>query len=450
MWGNLNKLNEFKGLSLDLSDFQKIEYFTHYLTNEHGHLIEVPFRRGVDDGAFVDWVSFTFHKDTIEMLKGVCVSHADYVCAASELVAEIFGFGVTVKIGKGKYFYDACYRLGNENANYGSLHFGGQRDTFLVEITGKGCIAALVDWEKRLYIFGSKAIRFKLKRIDLTKDFFKREYSPEQAEIDHDNGLFVVKNQNPKSERIGTDWRSNDGSGKTFRVGARGSCKVARIYDKGKELGDKSSDICRFEVMFRDEKMKPLPLDMLLKAGQYLSGAYPLLNEKLFNLPVSRVMTVEVIANITFDEKLKHGKNQVGRLIRFLLDSGWSPDKIVNELAAEEGKYPKGLNFEEYDCRDMPIGDTYVHENGEETLLQELDGLIQQMPTKPVELSEDLKRWLRFKVLSKPHYFNIELSINAAESERLKQEEALDRYIDFIWQKYGTFFYKKEHLKSKT
>lgn len=420
-------------------DFQNCEYFTHYLTDSRGQLIEVPFRRGEKDGAFVDWVTFTFRKETIDMMKGICITPTEYVTAASEIMMEIFGFGVTEKIGKGKYFYDACYRLGTEEAQYGTLHFGGQRDTVLVDIGGKGCMAAKAAWELRAYEFLKQAVRPVISRIDHARDFFNGEYSPEQAETDHDNGLFVVKNMNPKSQRIGTDWRSKDQSGKTFQVGSKNGAKVARIYDKGKQLGDKNSNVCRFEVQNRRDKNRVLPLDMLIYPGQYLAGAYPLLNETLFRQPVRRTETADLVVQTTLEQKLRHGKNQVGRLVRFLHDGGWDSDKIVHELIAEPGQYPKGLNPEDYDCSVMlPV---YIHqEEREPTVFQELHEIISAMPEPPVELTDDLKRWLAFKLEGEYEYFNPERQIkpDLAEKQRIQTEH--ERHIAYIWEKYGHLF----------
>lgn len=428
-------------------DFQNCEYFTHYLTDEQGRLIEVPFRRGEKDGAFVDWITFTFRKETIEMMKGVCITPTEYVAAASEIMMEIFGFGVSEKIGRGKYFYDACYRLGTEAAPYGTLHFGGQRDTVLVDVGGKGCMAAKAAWELRAYEFLKQAVRPVISRIDHARDFFHGEYNPEQAEADHDNGLFVVKNMNPKSQRIGTDWRSHDNSGKTFQVGGKASAKVARIYEKGKQLGDKTSGICRFEVQHRRDKNRVLPLDMLLYPGEYLAGAYPLLNETLFRLPVKRAETNNLVAGTTFQQKLLHGKNQVGRLVRFLSDVGWTPEQIVSELIGEADKYPKGLNPEEYDC--ALVAPVYLHQDDEQTILQELDDVVTQMPEPPSLLTDDLKNWLRLKLYGKHEYFSPERQIEQDIVEKQRIEEYQDRYLAFIWEKYGTFFYKKEHFKNQ-
>lgn len=427
---------------MDLAAFQDYSYFSQILTDDKGNLIELPLRKGNKDSAFIDWITFTFRKETIELLKGICVTPAEYVTAASSIVAEIFGFGVSEKmLGKGRYFYDSYYRLGIEKAEYGTLHFGGQRDTVLIEISGKGCMAAKLGWEKRLYTFLSQAIRPSITRLDTARDFFNGEYSPELARNDHDNGFFMVKNMTPKSECRGTAWRCEDYTGKTFYVGSKNSSKFTRIYEKGKEQGDKNSIWTRFEVQWRKCKGQAIPLDILLKPGEYLAGAYPLLNERLFNSPVSRIETIEIIAQTTFEQKLEHGKNQVGKLVRFLKDMGWSAEQIEESLIAEEGKYPKGLNPEEYDCQTVVEG-IYIHEHDEKTIIQELDDIIQQMPVKPIELSQDIKNWLRFKLLYKHQYFSPlrQMTIDTEEQQRLEAQQ--ERYLAYIWHKYSSYFYQ--------
>lgn len=161
-------------------DFQNTEYFTHAITIG-GKILEVPLRKGKKDAAFIDALTFTVHKRTIENAKGLCFSDTEYVAAYSELLQEIFGFGVTTKLGKGSYFYQSYYKLGGDKADYGTLHIGGQRDTILVELTGTGCQAAKAGWEQRLYDFLKTASRPRITRVDLAHDFFNGEYSPEQA-----------------------------------------------------------------------------------------------------------------------------------------------------------------------------------------------------------------------------------------------------------------------------
>ncbi|KLS30044.1 hypothetical protein M722_11650, partial [Neisseria gonorrhoeae ALB_2011_04_03] len=73
---------------------------------------------------------------------------------------------------------------GTENAQYGRVHYGGQQNTILFELTGTGCGVAKEGWESRLFVFLTNAIRPKITRVDVAKDFFNGEYSPNQARED--------------------------------------------------------------------------------------------------------------------------------------------------------------------------------------------------------------------------------------------------------------------------
>ncbi len=123
---------------------------------------------------------------------------------------EILGFGITRKCkSRGNKFYESMYRLGSDDVDYGEVHFGGQRNTVLVELKGTGCSVASPGWELRLKQFIDDSIRPRITRIDLALDFFNGEYTPDQALLDHDNGFFDNSNQRPKSEMIGTAWRND-------------------------------------------------------------------------------------------------------------------------------------------------------------------------------------------------------------------------------------------------
>ena len=75
-------------------------------------------------------------------------------------------------------------------------------------------------WELRLYNFILQAVRPKITRIDIAKDFFQGEYTPEQAKADRLAGKFTNHHMMPDGESVGTDWESNNGKGKTYYVGS--------------------------------------------------------------------------------------------------------------------------------------------------------------------------------------------------------------------------------------
>lgn len=360
--GEQNKTPNPKGAEKsDNQDFE-FEYFSHFVSDGKGKFIEIPLRRGRDDGAFIDQITFTIHEDSLPKVTGKgLVSDTEFVVKYSELLEEILGFGITQKLPfKGKFFYKSCYQLGPDNVEYGKVHYGGQRETMLVELNGTGCQAAIPGWENRLYEFLSKCIRPKITRVDVAHDFFNGEYTPDQALLDHDNGHFDVHNMRTKSECRGTAWRNDDGSGKTFYVGKRGNSKFTRVYEKGKQFGDVNSPWVRFETEFRAGDIE-IPLDVLLYPGSYLGGAYPIC-KAIFKTEAKRMDAKTETVNLSFDHKLFHARNQVGKMVNFLRDIGWDDTKIVDELVKGIEGYPKGLQPEQYDCRDQTQKIQYIHE----------------------------------------------------------------------------------------
>ena len=57
-----------------------------------------------------------------------------------------------------------------------------------------------------------------------------------------------------------------------------------------------------------------------------------------------RIAVREKTLNLSFEHKIKHAKNAVGRLINFMVDVGLDEKQIVEMLKSDDdGKYPKGL-----------------------------------------------------------------------------------------------------------
>lgn len=377
--GEQNKTPNPQGADQTKNQAVEFHYFSHFVSDGKGRLIEIPLRRGRDDGAFIDQITFTIHEDSLPKVTGKgLVSDTEYIVQYSELLQEILGFGITQKLPfKGKFFYKSCYQLGPDNVEYGKVHYGGQRDTILVELNGTGCMAALPGWENRLYEFLNQCIRPKITRVDVAHDFFNGEYTPDQAMLDHDNGHYDVHNMRPKSECRGTAWRNEDGSGKTFYIGKRGNSKFTRIYEKGRQFGDVDSPWVRFETEFRAGDIE-IPLDMLLYSGSYLGGAYPIC-KAIFKTEAKRMNAKVETVNLTFEHKLFHARNQVGKLVNFLKGIGWEDSQIVDELIKGVEGYPKGLQPEQYDCTDQTQKFQYIHEEQKaiealnlETLLEDL------------------------------------------------------------------------------
>lgn len=357
----------------------QIEYFTHLLSDGKGRMIEVPQRRGAIDGVFCDWLTITFHEDTLVKLVGhPLVSDTEYMWVLSEKLQEMLGFGITRKAkSKGNKFYESMYLLGSESAEYGAVHYGGQRDTVLIELKGLGCNLAAEGWENRMYEFLKNAIRARITRCDLALDFFNGEYTPEQALLDHDNGHFNNHNMQPKRECRGTSWQKEDQTGKTLYIGRVKNARYVRIYEKGRQLGDKDSPWVRFEIQFNHGDIE-IPFEILQDSGGYFAGAFPIC-QTFKNMPeAKRIAVREKTLNLTFEHKVRHGKNAVGALVRFMRDVGLDDGQIVEMLIAEDGRYPKGLEPERYDVGELLEAQKYgyLHNSPEADLSRETDEFI--------------------------------------------------------------------------
>lgn len=416
------------------SEFQGCEYFEHYITNHKGELISVPLRKGRKDGAFIDWVTVTWKEDSIELLDNYPYfgDRDEILKAYSMHFFRIFGFGIEEKMkGRGNYFYEEFHRLGSETATYGHFHIGGaQAGTVLLELNATGCQAALPDWEERFYEFLQQVHKPHITRIDTTKDFFNGEYTPEMAYEDYLKGLYVVGNNNPKCQKKGTAWEREDFTGKTLTLGTLNSNKMLNVYEKGRQLKDKDSLMVRFEVRHKSTKNNHLPLDMLIDAGKYLFGSYPLLNETLFNGEVKRTESTNKKLISTFESRRHYARQQVGKLVLFMVDIGWSAEEIVKDLIrdCELGIYPKGLNPAEYNCQENTnaLNNKYIHQRNQKDYASKEDEegaeivRIYKHLTEPAppELNEHLKKWLELRT-------------------KAKKEEA-DAYLDWIYQRFGS------------
>lgn len=241
-----------------------------------GVVKQVMRRTGLNgDVGFIDWLHITCHEDTAHHVgwPGSTLTDDDIVNAMSYSMSEIFGFGVSGQHDKGRNFYRRSYELGD---GYGALMHGGQRNTVMLQITGTGLAAARPGWQWRLLNWlEGVAVNPRLTRVDVAHDCFDGEYTPEQADCDYDAGLFRLDRspKNPEVEHRG-NWKIQNQKGRTLNIGVRTSGKYARIYEKGRQLGDKNSKWVRVEVEFKGVD-RVIPFDVLINPGCYLAGAYP-------------------------------------------------------------------------------------------------------------------------------------------------------------------------------
>ncbi|GGP24433.1 replication initiation factor domain-containing protein [Silvimonas amylolytica] len=314
-----------------------------------GEIVEYPMRRGWGgDAAFIDWVSFTFHKDTCAMFGQFLQCDDDYVLAMSLKLEQIFGFGVTGKRPNGAHFFRQSWDLGD---GFGLVCIGGQRNKILVSLTGKGCAAAEEGWEERLVNFlQDQAEQPKLTRVDLAyDDYLGERYTVDKAFDDYKTDLYQCYRGNaPECEQMG-NWYRPSGKGRTFCVGLRRSGKYARIYERGKKEGCKESPWVRIECENKAVG-RVLPFDMLMNPGAYLSACYPAfewISEKQ-----SRITTTKLEMEIAVDRAIEIINHQYGKYIGTLVHV-LGQDEFLRRT--QQDGVPKRLKVPTYTLSPAPL-----------------------------------------------------------------------------------------------
>lgn len=275
--------------------------------------------------AFVDWLNFTFKFH---------ISSTSDVMALDVALQKSFGFGLGMNRGRGHLNYEQSWELGN---CYGIFATGGHSvgGTSMVTLSGEGC-CVISDW-LAVYDF-LVDYRARITRIDLAHDDYRGRITLPQLREWFEAGDFATERGRPPKGRYVDDF--GDGTGKTLYVGNRKNGKLLRVYEKGKQLGDPTSDWVRWEVELHN-KDRVIPLMCLLQPARYLAAAYPLtgwISEKQ-----CRIETAKRALNISLDVLTESAKNSYGKFLWVcwkVLDM--TPQEIL-EMLAVEGT-PRRLN----------------------------------------------------------------------------------------------------------
>lgn len=331
------------------------------LVCEDGVVKEVPQRRGWGgDSAFVDWINFTCHESSFYW-DLEAVTDDQVIAEVSKTCLHIFGFGITRVRENGANFYQNSFEMADQDGQkFGLICHGGQRNTVLVSINGEGCAAAESGWEKRLFEFlNGRASNARITRIDVAyDDYHGEDVSVDCLETAHDLGLFNCGGRNPDIELRG-NWKNPNGKGRTIYVGNRTNGKFFRGYEKGKQLGDKTSSWVRLETEFKSVD-RVIPFDILLRAGEYLAAAYPAL--LWLSERQERILTVQKTVEVSYERTKNWLKTQCGAAINLMLQVEQDPQKVL-DLIIREGKFPRGLNVPDYrNCGE------FIHEHKKEQL----------------------------------------------------------------------------------
>lgn len=275
--------------------------------------------------AFVDFLGVTFKARDESSIRAFVES----------LLRNWFGEGVEIEdSGRGFRGYDVKLDI----PGIGYAAYGGNADTLHIEISGEGC-AQVRDWRDVIDTIDQR--QGKLTRVDVAAD----DRTGERVNIAwakqayHDGQFNPARGASPNAQLIDD---MGSGKGCTLYVGSRESGKLCRVYEKGKQQGDKTSSWVRVEVEYRAVH-RELPLQMLRDPAAYLAGSYPAFAD--WNVEQMRPVTVAFDNAAKLEKAVAHAKKQAGRLIHALvtLNGGSITDAVARIYRPELPKRLKGV-----------------------------------------------------------------------------------------------------------
>jgi phage replication initiation protein len=313
--------------------------------------------RGVSEteqvGVVIDWLAASVDvlsvleaRRVVDDLQAMLDDLDGVVGACASLVAETlvgFYFGALFALGeKGRgRFYTWRFSLLDPNGEHvGLVEFGGANTTredgtrtARFELTGGGCriyeASSGSDHAQRWSLLASLlgASDARITRIDIAADDFAGRWPVSWAIEQYNDGQFDRRGQRPKARLI-DDMGNN--TGKTFYVGSRKSESQLRVYEKGKEQGDRESPWVRYEGEFHASNRRELPLEMLLDPAPYLVGAYPVLDFVGGIGQRLRIATEELLANCK--RAVLHFRRQYGPMLNALLHASGGDESTLARL----------------------------------------------------------------------------------------------------------------------
>lgn len=240
---------------------------------------------------------------------------------------------VQLKVGNGHFGFPVGLHLltavSGRTVRIGSLYVGEQAQAhrWMFHVPGQGC--RLIDsWVgAHSFLCAAKA---KVTRVDLCKDFPNGEFTIDGAVTAYQEDLFSMRGRRPTCRQYG-DWLERK-MGRTLYIGRAENGKAARVYEKGKQLGQLDSPWVRAEVTFT-AKGKDIPLDVLLFPDRYFAGAYPAF-ARLSGAAAEVIPARRKERAVELSRKLYHLRKAYGATVsQALMTEGCTPEDLVDQLA---------------------------------------------------------------------------------------------------------------------
>lgn len=207
---------------------------------------------------------------------------------------------------------------------WGGPHVGGR---VFVSLTGDGC-ARVREWFEIVRLL--ETLDARITRLDLAADFLNGEVSVDDALAAFRAGGFANGGK-PPSGRLVDDLGS--GAGRTLYVGSGQSSKLARIYEKGRQLGCKTSPWVRVEVEFKN-RCYEVPYAALLDCAGYLAGSYWILRQWIAVAAVP-LHAIRRTGAAVVEKAVLVARQHVGGVVAYLRRTlGWPASRVVAHLEA--------------------------------------------------------------------------------------------------------------------
>jgi phage replication initiation protein len=218
-------------------------------------------------------------------------------------------------------------------------------------LSGKGCLMGDYGWQESLYKFLKSANGAKITRIDLAHDDLDGNY----LDIDDLNereteGQFYYFGKPARVTWWG-DWKylDRENLGRTLQIGCRTSDKMLRAYQKGKQLGDKTSAWVRLEVELK-AKHTVIPFETVINPSDFFINLYPCFKD-LFQYEEqtqSKIEYVKRFSQITIQKGIEIFKHQFGSWLGFFKEWFDDDEALFNALS-HQFNIPKRFELSRHD-----------------------------------------------------------------------------------------------------
>ena len=286
---------------------------------------------GQKGGALVDYLTIVL-SETKAIERGL--AHLDH------LLGTIFGFrGEVVHTGwrdkRWQFYAQSAVLVDRDGEMVGRVGRDGNGGTICISLSGAGT-RWVESWHRAKWELERLGAR--ITRVDLAHD----DYTGERVRLDEmlrrARARDFMQGGTPPKWRFQDD-EGDPGSGRTLYVGSKGHKELC-IYEKGKQLGHRTSPWVRAEVRLYG-KHADVPLDVLVDPLAFLRGAYDVLAEVLADVvhdTCTRLKTKRRAVEASGEALVRYMRRQIGPSLNVLLEAfGGSFADFVEARIVREG-----------------------------------------------------------------------------------------------------------------